>query len=346
MRAAVFDEPDKPLRIVCLPDPEPGPGEAILRVAGCGICGSDLHATLPGGIARRGGVLGHEASGVIEKLGPNPIGDWKIGDRVFAVSWVSCGSCGWCLIEQNHRCEQIRFFGALGEDQPDGAYAEFLRVRTNDLLAVPDNVSLTVAALVEPLATALMLVREAELGVGDRVLVLGGGPIGLASVIWARFFGARRVVLSEMVSQRLQLGRDLGATDTIHASATEDLSTEVKQLLGQPPDAVIECVGLPGMLSQAIGAVRRFGKVIAGGVCMTPDTINHVDAYFKEPTIRFGASYTKDENAFVIEMISAGRIDPRPMLSHRVTLDELPTAFEELRSPTDQCKVVVIPTQT
>ena len=85
------------------------------------------------------------------------------------------------------------------------------------------------------------------------------------------------------------------------------------------------------------------GTVIAGGVCMQPDTLSHVDAYFKEPTLRFPATYTKDENQFVIEMIASGRIDPSPMLSHRVTLEELPEAFEALRTPTDQCKVVVTP---
>ena len=89
--------------------------------------------------------------------------------------------------------------------------------------------------------------------------------------------------------------------------------------------------------------VTAGGTVIAGGVCMKPDTIDHVAAYSKEPTVRFPATYTKAENEFVMEMIAAGRIDPTPMVSHRVTLDELPEAFEALRTPTDQCKVIVTP---
>lgn len=346
MRAVVFDEPGRLMRVTDVPDPTPGPGEAVIRVAACGICGSDLHATQPGGIARRGGILGHEVAGTIDQLGPDPKGRWQVGDRVFVVSWVSCGECGWCLLDQNHRCESIEFFGALGDDQPDGAYAERVLVRTNDLLAVPDEVELDVAATVEPLATGLMLIREAELSIGDRVLVIGGGPIGLASVLWARFFGARRIVMSEMVAHRLTLGRIMGATDTIDASTVDPdrgLGVELERILGQPPDVVIECVGRPGVLQQAIDMVRQFGTVISGGVCMQPDTINHLAAYAKEPTVRFPASYTKDENAFVMEMIAAGRIEPRPMLSHRVGLDELPEAFEALRTPTDQCKVVVTP---
>ena len=346
MRAAIFDEPGVPLRIADVPDPTPGPGEAILRVGACGICGSDLHATAPGGIARRGGVLGHEVAGEIAALGPDPIGDWSVGDRVFVVAQFSCGECGWCLVDQPHNCERLTHFGALGADEPDGAYAELLRVRTNDLLPIPDSIPIEVAAMVEPLATGLMLVREADLSIGDRVVVVGGGPIGLATVAWARFFGARRVVMSEMVPHRLELGVAMGATDVIDVSELADSSAvgaEVERILGRPPDAVIECVGRPGVLAQAIDMVRQGGTVIAGGVCMQPDTIDHVAAYMKEPTVRFPATYTKEENAFVVEMIEAGRIDPAPMLSHRVSLEELPEAFEALRHPTDQCKVVVTP---
>jgi len=343
VRAAIFDQPGRPLRLADLPDLEPGPGEAILRVRACGICGSDLHATLPDSIARPGGVLGHEVAGEIAAIGPDPIGDWAVGDRVFVVSQFSCGECGWCLVDQPHNCERLLHFGALGPDEPDGAYAEQLRVRTNDLIAVPDGIDLEVAAMVEPLATGLMLIREAELHIGDRVLVIGGGPIGLATVLWARFYGARRIVMSEMVAARLDLAEQMGATDRIDASAVDDVGIEVESLLGQPPDVVIECVGRPGVLAQSIDIVRHGGTVIAGGVCMRPDTIDHVAAYTKEPTVRFPATYSKAENEFVMEMVAAGRIDPTPMLSHRVTLDELPDAFEALRTPTDQCKVIVTP---
>lgn len=349
MRAVVFDGPKQPLRLAEVPDLIAGPGQALVRVRACGVCGSDLHATQPGGIARPGGILGHEVAGEIATLGPDPIGDWAVGDRVFVVSQLSCGRCGWCLIGRTHNCENLRFFGALGPDQPDGAYAEHMLANTGDLLAVPDSIELEVAALVEPLATGLMLVRSAELAVGDRVLVMGAGPIGLTTALWARFFGARRIVVSEPVAHRREMSSVMGATDTIDAApfvgsaAAEGLKKAVVDVLGQRPDAVIECVGRPGVLRQAISVVRQRGTVIAGGVCMPLDEISHLDAYATEPTLRFPATYTAEENAFIIEMIAAGRIDPRPLLSHRVTLDELPRAFESLRTPTDQCKVIVTP---
>lgn len=343
MRAAVFDAPGLPLRLTDVDAPVAGLGEAILRVRSVGICGSDIHATEESGIARLGGILGHEVAGEITEIGPAPFGDWSIGDRVFVISQLSCGECGACLLGENHNCENLGFFGALGDDQTDGAYAEYLRVRTPDLIAVPGHISLDIAALVEPLATGLMLIREAELGIGETVVVLGAGPIGLTTALWARFFGARRIVVSEFVPHRLALAGQMGATDVIDAGAVDDVNAEVERLLGGPPDTVIECVGRPGVFNQAVGLVKQGGTVIAGGVCMEPDPIDHLLAYSKEPTVRFPATYTRTENEFIMEMIDQGRIDPTPLISHTISLDDLPEAFEALRRPTDQCKVVVNP---
>ena len=344
MRAAVYDAPGLPLRIAELPDPRPGPGRAVIRVAACGVCGSDLHATAPGGeLARRGAVLGHEVTGEIAEIGPEPLGDWAVGDRVYVMPVGSCGRCPQCQLDRPEECPDQLTFGALGPDEPDGAYAEYLAVSLSDLLAVPEGVPMDVAALCEPLATGLMCVRRAQLEIGDRVLILGGGPIGLAVTVWARFFGARRVVVSERVEHRRDLALCLGATDTIDAGGDTDVATRFLELTGGEPDVVIEAVGRPGMLNAAIAAVRPHGTVVTGGVCMEPDTFDHLLAYAKEPQVRTARVYTKAENQFVMEMIAAGRIDPAPMISHRIGLDALPAAFEALRTPTDQCKVMVMP---
>lgn len=344
MRAAVYDAPGEPLRIAEIPDPAPGPGQAVIRVAACGVCGSDLHATAPeGDLARRGGVLGHEATGEIVEVGPEPVGGWSRGDRVFVMPVGGCGRCPHCELDRPELCPRQRSFGALGPEEPDGAYAEHLAVSTADLLAVPASLGMDTAALCEPLATGLMCVRQAELEVGDRVLILGGGPIGLAAAVWARFFGARRVVVSERVEHRLGLAERLGATDVIDAGRHSDVPARFVELTGAEPDAVIEAVGQPGMLNEAVAAVRPQGRVVTGGVCMEPDSFDHLLAYAKEPTIRAARVYTKAENRFILEMMAAGRIDPTPMISHRVGLDDLPAAFEALRSPTDQCKVMVMP---
>ncbi len=344
MKAAVYDAPDQPLRIAEVADPRPGPGQAVVGVKACGICGSDLHATTPqGDLARRGGVLGHEVTGEIVEMGPDQVGDWSVGDRVYVIPIGSCGHCPQCQLDRPEQCPHQRPFGSLGANEPNGAYAERLTVSLTDLLAVPDTVPTDVAALSEPLATGLMCIRQAALAIGDRVLILGAGPIGLTCTIWARFFGARRVVVSETMKHRRALAQRLGATDTIDAGRYPDLGRRFLEITGGRPDAVIEAVGRPGMLDTAMAAVRPRGRVVTAGVCMEPDSFDHLLAYGKEPVIRPARFYTKAENAFVLEMIDAGRIDPAPLISHRVTLDELPTAFEALRTPTDQCKVMVTP---
>ena len=344
MRAAIYDAPGLPLRIAEVADPRPGPGQAVIRVAACGVCGSDLHATTAeGDLARRGAVLGHEVTGEIAEIGPEPVGDWTVGDRVYAIPMGSCGRCPNCRLDRPEQCPHQLTFGALGPDEPDGAYAEYLTVSLSDLLAVPDSISMDVAALCEPLATGLLCVRQASLEIGDRVLILGAGPIGLATTIWARFLGARRVVVAERVAHRRDLALSLGATDTIDAGAGSDVAGRFAELTGAAPDVVIEAVGRPGMLNAAIAAVRPQGTVVTGGVCMEPDSFDHLTAYFKEPQIRTARVYTKAENEFIMEMIAAGRIDPSPMISHRIGLDALPAAFEALRTPTDQCKVMVMP---
>ncbi len=344
MKAAIYDAPGVPLRIAEVPDPRPGPGQAVIRVSACGVCGSDLHATTPeGDLARRGGVLGHEVTGKIVEIGPDRVGDWAVGDRVYAIPFGACGRCPHCRLDRPEVCPNQVTFGALGPDEPDGAYAEYLTVSLSDLLAVPDHIGMDVAALCEPLATGLMCVRQARLEIGQRVLILGAGPIGLAATIWARFLGTRRVVVAERVEHRRELAMRLGATDTIDAGSEIDVAEQFAELTGAEPDAVIEAVGRPGMLNAAISAVRPHGTVVTGGVCMEPDSFDHVLAYVKEPKIRTARVYTKDENRFILEMIASGRVDPTPVISHRIGLDALPTVFEALRTPTDQCKVMVMP---
>ena len=344
MKAAVYDAPGQPLRIAELPDPRPGPGQALIRVKACGVCGSDLHATAPeGDLARRGAVLGHEVTGEIVEIGPDPVGDWAVGDRVYVIPIGSCGRCPHCQLDRPEECPDQLTFGGLGPDEPDGAYAEYLTGSLPDLLAVPDGVSMDVAALCEPLATGLLCVRRAQLEVGGRVLILGAGPIGLAATVWARFFGARRVVVSERVERRRELAFRLGATDTVDAGSGTEVAERFAELTGAEPDAVIEAVGRPGMLNAAMAAVRPQGTVVTGGVCMEPDSFDHLLAYSKEPQIRTARVYTKAENQFILEMIASGRIDPAPMISHRIGLDGLPAVFEALRTPTDQCKVMVMP---
>lgn len=343
MQAAVFHEPGTPLSIETVPDPEPGPGELVLRVKSCGICGSDLHAAaLPPGLPR-GTVMGHEFAGEVVEIATDVAGsvdnDWQLGDRVCALPYIGCGRCQACLSGDGTRCGTLRTTG-LG--QLPGAYAEFVRVGAGEALRLPESVSYQQGALVEPLSVGLHAVNEARLEPGANVLVIGAGPIGLATANWARFFGARHVIVSEKAAGRLELAERFGATGVIDASK-EVVAAAFHKQAGRGPDVIFECVGVPGMLQQCIMMAPARSRVVVVGVCMQPDTIVPGMAIVKEISLHFVVAYRKQDFELTVEMLRGGRIGGDAMVTDVVSLDGFTEAFEALKKPTNQCKVILEP---
>jgi len=343
MRAALFADTGEPLVVRDVPRPRAGSGEAVLRVRACGICGSDLHASRVEGMVRPGAIMGHEFAGEICELGPEPMGDWRVGERAFSLPSFSCGRCDECRGGRSHFCERRIEIGELFPGEKPGAYAEFVQVSTNGLVPLPDDVPFDVGALLEPLCTAMVCIRLAKLDATARVLILGGGPIGLAIAHLCSAMGVMRVAVSEPNAHRRRLAAELGATGVVDPDAVDDLGDAVIETLGGQPDVVFEAVGRRGMLNAAVGQVRRQGTVIAAGICMEPDPFDHLAAYAKEPTIRVPSYYTIDDARYLVDMLEQRRLDPGPMITHRVGLEELPEAFEALHQPSDRVKVIVEP---
>jgi (R,R)-butanediol dehydrogenase/meso-butanediol dehydrogenase/diacetyl reductase len=338
MRAAVFHETGQPLSIEDVPEPTPGPRDLVLQVKSCGICGTDLHMTgLPSGLAA-GTVLGHEFAGEVVHVGPEAEGSWQLGDRVTSLPCIGCGRCAACLSGDPMQCAELETTG-LG--QVPGAFAERVRVGSSESIRVPDNVDDRTAALSEPLSVGLHAVNVAKLEAGQNVLVIGAGPIGLAVTLWARFFGARSVVVSEKSDGRRKLASDIGATAVLDGG--DDVATGFADHTGGPPDVIFECVGAPGMLMQCVGLAPQRGKLIVAGVCMEPDSILPVMAVIKEIQINFVLGYLKPDFQLTLDMLARGRIRPEAMVTDVVDLPGLPTAFEALRTPSTQCKIVVVP---
>jgi (R,R)-butanediol dehydrogenase/meso-butanediol dehydrogenase/diacetyl reductase len=335
MKAAVFKEPGQPLVIETVPDPAPEPRQLIVKVGFCGICGSDLHSTRAGPAALPcDSILGHEFAGEVVAVGSDLRREWRGGERVCALPFLGCGSCAACLTGRPFECTNVRLTGF----QVPGAFAEYVATGALETLRIPDSLALQDAALVEPLAVGLHSARIAGLQAGARVLVTGAGPIGLAVLLWARAIGARTVVMSEFSAERRALALRLGADAVI--DPTQELGAQFADQAGGPPDMIFECVGAPGLLAQCVAAAPRRTRIIGVGVCEQPDTFVPYAALLKELEIRFAIAYTRDDFETTIAMLGSGRLDARALITQVVPLGEFPAAFEALRNPTQQCKVL------
>jgi (R,R)-butanediol dehydrogenase/meso-butanediol dehydrogenase/diacetyl reductase len=339
MRAAVWREAGKLLQIEEVPDPTPGPGELVLKVESCGICGSDLHVSDIPGAMPGGSVMGHEFSGEVVEVGREAASRFRVGERVCAMPMIACGCCAACLSGDSSRCPSVQTTG-LG--QVPGAYAEYVRVGQHEALRLPDAVGHRQGAMVEPLAVGLHAVEKAELQPGARVLVVGAGPIGLTVALWSRYFGARAVVVSEKAAGRRELAGRFVATDAIDP-ASEEVGAAFAKRTGGPPDVVFECVGVRGLLQESMALARDRGRVVVVGVCVMPDTIMPFTGILKELELRFVVAYQRRDFELTLALLEQGRIASDAMVTDVVDLARFPAAFEALKQPSTQCKVILEP---
>jgi (R,R)-butanediol dehydrogenase/meso-butanediol dehydrogenase/diacetyl reductase len=281
--------------------------------------------------------MGHEFAGEVVEVGADARGSFRVGERVCALPFIACGTCAHCLSGDGIRCAKIQ---ATGLGPVPGAYAEFVRVSASETLRLPEPVDFAEGATVEPLAVGLHAVNEARLEPGDDVLVVGAGPIGLATALWARFRGARNVIVSERVPSRLELAGAFGATDAIDASQQE-VASAFEKAAGKGPDVIFECVGVPGVIQQCIAMAPPRIRIVVAGVCMQPDTLVPGMAVVKGLSLHFVLGYRRQDFELTLDMLGADRIRSAPMITDRVDLDRFVDAFEALKKPTTQCKVLL-----
>ena len=341
MRAAVFHREGEPLSIEDRQTPSARPGEVVLKVAYCGICGTDLHATEKSAIPLQPGtVLGHEFAGVVVESAAD---GWQKGDRIIGLPLHECDECrprGGCRDRLGILCRRTKVIG-LGADVP-GGYAEYLALPAHNALRVPDALDLRDAALTEPLSVGAHAVRLAGALLGARVLVIGAGPIGLAVTAFARLAGARHLAVSELDPVRRDRAAGLGASATLDPAA-EPVGAAFERIAGGAPDVIFECVGAPGLLRQCIDLAPVHGRIVVVGVCRHEDTILPRIAIRKELTLQFALGYTREEFALVLDMLAARRIDAAALVSDVIGLDALPAVFESLRRPNPRAKVLIDP---
>lgn len=333
MKAAVFKGPGSPLVVETLPDPEPGEGQAVIRVERCGVCGTDLHMTSGRGMdAPLNSVIGHEYCGKVVATGKG-VEALKVGQRVTAMPVQGCGRCSPCLAGYPMACAQMQ--GQVG------GFGEYMAIAAPSAIVLPDSLSAADGALVEPMAVGLRGVRLAQMQPGARVAVLGAGSIGLAAIYWARRLGAGRIVAISRSARRADLAMQMGASG--FEALGEDEIARIAAALGGMPDIVLECTGAVGMTQKAIELVGSGAMVVSLGFCTSPDPILPSLATWKQVTMRFSFAYDLREFQHCADVMAIGHVEPRLMISRTVGLASFPALFEELRTGANETKVHVDP---
>jgi (R,R)-butanediol dehydrogenase / meso-butanediol dehydrogenase / diacetyl reductase len=336
VKACVYRAPGTPLAVAEVPDPVAGRGEVVVRVKACGICGSDLHAAGPKFRMPPGTIMGHEFSGVVETTGQEVEG-LAPGDPVVVMSYLGCGDCEPCRAGDAHRCRAVKLVG-FGE--VPGAYAELMKTRPASVFKMPPEMDFRAGATVEPLVVGLHGVHRAELRAGESCVVMGAGPIGIVTMLWARFAGARAIVVSEVAEHRRRLALAMGA-DAAVDPRMQNPAGMVEKLTGAGPAVVFECIGAAGTIAEAIAYGQRGGRVVIIGVCTEDASFPPMVAMNKELNLRFSLGVERSEIETAIGMLAAGRISTASMITHALGIDDLPRAFSALSLPTNQSKVMV-----
>jgi len=330
-----------------VPKPEAGPGEVLVRVGFCGVCGSDIPRTFVKGTYHFPTICGHEFAGTVETCGAE-VDDYAPGDRVVVFPLLWCGRCASCELGNYVQCSDYDYYGS----RRDGAFAQYVAVPPKNLVPVPEGVSLEAASMTEPAAVALHALKRAGGGfVGESVVIFGAGPIGLMAAQWARMMGAARVILFDLVPEKLEMANRLGfqlAFDVRQVDAPE----KVHELTGgNGAEVCVEAAGVPVTLNQAIASARVGGRVVILGNPSADVTLPAAlisQAMRRELDIlgtwnsAFSAHGNNDDWRAVLGAVAAGTVDLDGLVSHRTGLEGALEALTMMRDQSEFFAKVLI----
>jgi len=329
MKAAVY-RGNRSLSLEQVPDPEAGPGEVVVKVAACGVCHTDLHYTDHGVATAKKPpiILGHEASGVIHQIGEGVTG-WKEGDRVLLPAVLTCGTCELCRLGRENICLNMKMFG----NHVDGAFAEFVRAPAKDAVSLPPDLPLEESCVIADAASTPYhaVTHRAQVRPGERVVVFGCGGVGINAVQFAAAAGAS-VVAVDLDQAKLDIARELGASEVVQARDEKDVVKRVKALTSGGADVALECIGNPVTIRQAAESIRRGGRVVVIGYCDKPVELNVGRIMFFEQQVIGSLGCRPVDYPRIVAMASARRIRIGPLVTGRFPLDRVNEAFDALRS--------------
>jgi len=301
----------------------------IVKVAYCGICGTDLHM-LAAGIMPAGCIIGHELSGTVARVGAEVEG-WTEGDPVAVLPLDPCFSCDPCRRGSVMICEEsyLRAYGIGGRP---GGFSQYMAVRPSMLFRLPGGLDFKTAALNEPWSVAVHGVNLSGFPAGGRAVVMGAGPIGLLCVAALRAAGAEAVYVSEPDPYRAEKARDLGA-DLVVNPSVEIPADVIRETAGRPPAYVFECAGTETSMEEASAIAGPLGRIVALGVPMGNATLFPLNWFMKEIRLYFSLGYTYPEFGENLDLLNRGAVDPETVISDVLPLAEIQKAMEMLRGP-------------
>lgn len=351
MKAAVWYG-RRDVRVEEVPDPPSPPhGQVKVRVAWCGLCGTDLHEFLGGPLyipanaphpltgAQAPVILGHEVAGDVVEVGRG-VTRVEVGDRVALCPIIGCQECEWCKTGLMGLCTNIAF---LGVSWHSGGFSQYVNVYDYMCYQLPPEVSYEVGSLVEPFAATYRAVKQAQVKPGETVAIVGSGPIGLMALQSARIQGAEHVIAVEPAARRQELARQCGATSVVNP-LTQDPVQAIRDLTnGAGADVVVECSGIDATGILAGQITRRKGRVVVMGVFERPAPLDYTDLVYGEKMVMgsMGGYGVFDE---AIQTMADGKFNGQPLITGKIGLDDILSGFDNLiKHKEDNVKILVSP---
>ena len=337
MKAAVFYGPNKPLKIEDVPTPKITSKEALIKVAACGVCHTDLHY-LEGvrTFKRPPLILGHEASGIVKAVGEE-VTEIKVNDRVLIPPVLTCGSCYSCRIGRENLCRNIVMIG----NSINGAYAEYTKIQAKDLIKLPTEIPLKEASIIsDAMSTPYhALKNRGNVRPGDSVVIYGVGGVGLNAVQIAAALGAF-VIAVDKIEEKLQRAKELGASETINADAENPVKA-VRRITGGGADVAVEAIGIPDVMRMVFDSVRWGGRAVIVGYSHKDLCISAGRLMFREIEVYGSLGCRIVDFPPLVDMIRRGKL--KLLVSDKMPLDQINEALDRLKKGEIKTRAIVIP---
>lgn len=337
MKAALYEGKEK-IRIVDIPKPVPKAGEVLVKIKYTGICGSDLEA-YKAGLYPSAVVMGHEASGVIEELGPG-VKRRKIGDRVAINSSMPCGNCYYCLTGYNNICASG--YSAFGIFE-NGGFAEYAVVPTISLVSIPDSIPDKFGTIFDQIGTCLLAIREGRFMMGNTAVIMGLGTIGQLLLQCLKLSGAGALIVVEKNEHRLEVAKKFNPDIALSKINFQKMKGKLTDRLGA--EFVFDCTGSPEVINATPSCLRRGGTLVQVGIPDEPFEIDYLPFIMNNIRIQGVIGFLRENFEYAVKLVAQKLIDPEPIVTKIISLDDIvEEGFQEgIKPDTKELKIIVEP---